>query len=342
MTGAQRDLCHAQRVLGPELEGNRRAVRERELDGAPGRAGEAGRLGALPPRRCVGPTSPEGVSSRCSGLGCWGREVTDHGSKATGCGAPYIPGGRTGHWPVAGGGAQAPAPARHGAEGGGSGAGYETPSSVPRSRSISAASIFAKSVVEAALGAAGSLCRPGISCTLSSHCGSTRCGYASSRAPSSLSSRESSCSMNGGLPPPSSAAPNPSTGTSLVCMGSRPAAVATGGGGTVSPAWCGPESKGTAPGTGHRPAGCRHNAVVSSSPGVTMVSIATGCAAVLTVVGGRASSARDRPPRRWLRRGKARGDRTQGAGRGHLSCGRASRRPIRGTRDFLPRRWGVA
>ena len=38
-----------------------------------------------------------------------------------------------GHWPAAGGGAQASAPARHGAEGGGSGARCETPSPVPRS-----------------------------------------------------------------------------------------------------------------------------------------------------------------------------------------------------------------
>ena len=92
--------------------------------------------------------------------------------------------------------------------------------------------------------------------------------------------------MNGGLPPPSSAARNPETGTSLVCMGSWPAAMATGGGGTVSPAWCGPESKGTAPGNGSGPCGRSQNEVVPASEGVTMVSMATGCAAVLAVVGG--------------------------------------------------------
>ena len=49
-----RELCVEQRVLGTEPDGNLLAARERELDGARGRSGKAGRLGALPPRRCAG------------------------------------------------------------------------------------------------------------------------------------------------------------------------------------------------------------------------------------------------------------------------------------------------
>ena len=55
IAGLKRELRLEQRVLGPELEGNRLALRKRELDGARGRPGEArASVDVRSPRRCGG------------------------------------------------------------------------------------------------------------------------------------------------------------------------------------------------------------------------------------------------------------------------------------------------
>ena len=87
------------------------------------------------------------------------------------------------------------------------------------------------------------------------------------------------------------AAPGERTGAALLAV------VVTGGGRTVSPAWCRPESKGTAPGAGAGSTGCSQNEDVPPSEGVTVASVAAGCAAVVPeTVPGRSIHPRRRPP----------------------------------------------
>ena len=152
--GLKRVLRLEQRVRGPEPAGNRLAARERELDGARGRSGEAGRLRTLPPRRCAGRQHRSAYRLGGHGLTLLGPGDADQGSKATEYGSPPIPCGRMPHGSAAGGGAPAPTPAptpsRPAAEGGGSGAGCEAPSPIPKSRSSSIGSSSGGPVAEAA------------------------------------------------------------------------------------------------------------------------------------------------------------------------------------------------
>ena len=57
--------------------------------------------------------------------------------------------------------------------------------------------------------------------------------------------------------------------------------VVTGGGCTVSPAWCRPGSTGTVPGAGHGSTGCSQNEDGSAGGGVTMDPVVAGCSAVV-------------------------------------------------------------
>ena len=126
------------------------------------------------------------------------------------------------------------------------------------------------------------------------------------------------------------AAPRSRTGAVLLAV------VVTGGGCTVSPAWCRPESKGTETGARTGSTGCSQNEEVPPSAGVTMFPVSSRMRGRGAGDGGgpmEPPSARGRRlRRRWFRSGKARGGRTPRKDRGHPSHARV-RRPIRCRRD---------